>query len=396
MSKIAAIISGADLNNRRGLMNAALTRIEGLESKYNYDIDVYAVTIEYKEPHTIWDIIRGEFEMRSVNFHGRKITLLVKIEYRSSNPIFGRILRYYHKYTLHRNSDWEWHKHFAGIFKQYRALTCHFADAAVIASEVFQKYRIPYFVTWHGSDIHTIPFNDEAAKVKIVSAIEKAEYNFFVSNNLMVTSSLLTRNGKKRVLYNGIDSRFYLFQKEVKAELRAKFNAKDKKVVTQAGNLRTIKNAQLLPDIFHKINDKYHGTVCFWVIGDGELRTEIERELTNIRVDYTLWGNQPYDKMPEFLNCTDVLILPSKNEGMPLISIEAIACGASAICSNVGGISESVGIENCVQLGEHFLDDFTEKVVNALIAPPSQRVGEQFNWDTTISRENEIYKSALG
>ena len=41
-----------------------------------------------------------------------------------------------------------------------------------------------------------------------------------------------------------------------------------------------------------------------------------EYKITN----YKLWGNQPVEKMPEFMNVIDVLVLPSKNEGLPLLT----------------------------------------------------------------------------
>lgn len=66
--------------------------------------------------------------------------------------------------------------------------------------------------------------------------------------------------------------------------------------------------------------------------------------------------------MPLLLNCVDILILPSKNEGLPLIVVEAIKSGANVVASDVGGIREVIGVDKVVILGDDFVHRFSKRV----------------------------------
>jgi teichuronic acid biosynthesis glycosyltransferase TuaC len=95
------------------------------------------------------------------------------------------------------------------------------------------------------------------------------------------------------------------------------------------------------------------------------------------------------------MNCLDVLILPSKNEGLPLVTVEAIACGANVVGSDVGGISEAIGKEFCFELNDNFVDNISSKVVELLYKPQLQTLSNVFNWKNTAIKENTIYKKIL-
>lgn len=79
-----------------------------------------------------------------------------------------------------------------------------------------------------------------------------------------------------------------------------------------------------------------------------------------------MWGNVPSHDMPSMLNCVDVLILPSRNEGLPLIAIEAIACGANAVGARVDGIPEAIGLENSFPHGTDFVENISNRVTYML------------------------------
>ena len=70
------------------------------------------------------------------------------------------------------------------------------------------------------------------------------------------------------------------------------------------------------------------------------LKTQVENlELTE-SVHFV--GSVSNDRMPFIYNSADVVALPSKDEGIPMMLLEALACGVPVVATNVGGIPEIV------------------------------------------------------
>jgi glycosyltransferase involved in cell wall biosynthesis len=59
-------------------------------------------------------------------------------------------------------------------------------------------------------------------------------------------------------------------------------------------------------------------------------------------VNVTWLGSMPNSQIPQYLHKASLLIQPSKFEGHPKSLIEAMACGAAVIASDVPGIREII------------------------------------------------------
>ena len=124
------------------------------------------------------------------------------------------------------------------------------------------------------------------------------------------------------------------------------------------------------------------------MVGDGKLRGEIEPAMKNDPdIDVRFWGNFPAEEMPSVMNCIDLMILPSLNEGLPLVCAEAIRCGADVIGSDVGGISEVIGSENVIPLDKNFVNAISLQAVRRLLNPTNQVVPSELSWYSTAAEE---------
>ena len=275
----------------------------------------------------------------------------------------------------------------APLFAEYDLISAHAFEGGFLAREVNKRYGVPYCVTWHGSDIHTKPFKYPCIRQLTAELMAGAKMNFFVSKALMDTSDEIG-SGNKLVVYNGCGKAFYRFDEAKRQELRKKYQLDGSPVVGFVGNLEHIKNVAILPSLFAGIQKYYGAPVTCWIIGDGRERASIQAAMQGT---CRFFGNLPPESMPEIYNCLDLLVLPSLNEGLPLVILEALSCGCRAVGSKVGGIPEVLDEAHCVALGEDFTDRFSRVAAAALSAPFSQSIPAGLSWEETARKEFTIF-----
>ena len=167
-------------------------------------------------------------------------------------------------------------------------------------------------------------------------------------------------------------------------------------MIAYAGSIVAVKNVMSLQPIFHSIRAGYGSPLKFWMIGDGKLRPQVQKAMEeDSSIDVRFWGNVPAEEMPLMLNCVDVLLLPSLNEGLGMICAEAIRCGASVAGSDAGGIPEVIGDENAVPLGDGFIDGLSDKALSMLRNPRPQSLPQEQDWTSTASKELAVIKEIL-
>lgn len=79
------------------------------------------------------------------------------------------------------------------------------------------------------------------------------------------------------------------------------------------------------------------------VVGDGELRDALIRQVRDLRLrDRVVFCGWQKD-MPACYEALDAVVLTSKNEGTPVVLIEAMAAGKPVIATRVGGVQDLLG-----------------------------------------------------
>ena len=74
------------------------------------------------------------------------------------------------------------------------------------------------------------------------------------------------------------------------------------------------------------------------MVGEGELFKKVKTSAHNLPITFTGWMVNPFENIKEF----DLLMLSSKNEGLPLVMLEAANYGRATISRNVGGVGEFI------------------------------------------------------
>lgn len=291
----------------------------------------------------------------------------------------------------------KWISEQSARFDDYDLISTHDRVAAQIGAEVARRRGVPHFVTWHGSSVHTDPACDKMLRDITVRLMQEATCNFFVSHGLEKMARDMAGDIRCRVLYNGASPAFYRYDEQERERLRRHYNVPgEDKVVAFVGSFKPVKNTLSLPAIFMAIEREMGGGVTFWTVGDGEHRAEVERAMKKRRVNCTFMGLLPPEQLPAILNCVDVLVLPSLLEGLPLVLLEAIQCGANAVSSAVVGCPEAVGRENAFEVHDpHFVENIAHRAVEMLQSKVTQEVPEAMSWTATAATEASIYRPYL-
>ena len=383
-----AVIFESSPFDRKGLFNAVHNRVKHLLATGECSIDVFCIhsrdnafTRRVRHTPSVPDVDTVEVEGITYNMLWYRFSVIdhVMLEKLDLRPWFFR-----HFISSHVSQ-----------LEGYDVVVAHSFTGALFAHAAHESYGVPYYVTWHGSDVHTHPWRVSVMLQDTRKVMEDAECNFFVSKALMAASDKITVNASKQVLYNGVSDEFVEYDAEERKSVRNRFGVgDDDRVVAFVGNLVPVKNVPVLPQIFAEVAKRFGGPLKFWIVGDGKLRKRLESSMTQMDFDISFWGNVLSEEMPAVMNSIDVLVLPSLNEGLPLVCAEAISCGAKVVGSDVGGIPEVVGHDKAVPLGDSFVKDIADKIVSMLNGQsPVQTLPSEISWSRTASLELSIMQS---
>jgi glycosyltransferase involved in cell wall biosynthesis len=144
---------------------------------------------------------------------------------------------------------------------------------------------------------------------------------------------------------NGVDStKFAPVSPIVKERLRTELGyPKDRIVVLFLAYLRAAKGVDVFLDAIEKAR-RIDPDLFFVIAGDGPLkdyvRTEIES--SNLGVSVRMLGFVEEELLPSVYASTDIYVLPSFLEGMPVSLLQAMSCGLPVIATPVGDVPEIV------------------------------------------------------
>jgi glycosyltransferase involved in cell wall biosynthesis len=81
------------------------------------------------------------------------------------------------------------------------------------------------------------------------------------------------------------------------------------------------------------------------LVGDGAARSECEALARQLGLVISFVGPKPHREVPRWMAASDLVVLPSWNEGTPNVVLEALASGRRVVATRVGGTADVVSSE---------------------------------------------------
>lgn len=115
-------------------------------------------------------------------------------------------------------------------------------------------------------------------------------------------------------------------------------------------------------------------------------------------------GAQPQERLPDFFAAADVVAAPSHYESFGLAALEALACGAVVVASNVGGLGLTIedGRSGLLTppgdyeaLASRILSVLTDAERAAALRREARRRAEQYDWAVVTQRIVGIYERVI-
>jgi N-acetyl-alpha-D-glucosaminyl L-malate synthase BshA len=146
------------------------------------------------------------------------------------------------------------------------------------------------------------------------------------------------------VIYNGVSVDRFSRKQDQQRRLATRMKegvSDDMTVIIQVARLNPLKDHITAIRAMRQVVDKIPSSILL-IVGEGEERAAIQDEINQLGLsrNVRMLGNR-YD-VQDLLEASDVFILTSVSEGIPLTVIEAMLSGLPCVATDVGGLSEII------------------------------------------------------
>lgn len=164
-------------------------------------------------------------------------------------------------------------------------------------------------------------------------------------------------------------------------------------VVLFVGRFTDGKRPWLAVEAFAGVLEEYPDAELY-LCGKGGLREDLEAQVSELGTgeSVTFLGHVPYDEMPKVYRSGDVLVLPSRAEGVPRTVLEAMASGVPVVMSDLEQVAPVVG-DGGVTVSDGDVAGFIEgieTVLDGINGRPRERVVGSFDWSETAERTTSV------
>lgn len=236
-------------------------------------------------------------------------------------------------------SYWNYKKdirEFLTVHPQYKIVHSHNSSKSAIPLKIAKECGVPVRISHSHNMFLSNPYSLKECMRKLLRNPLKrvSTHNFACSKEagIWLYGEKYWNEGKVKILKNAIDLEKFAYVPEMRTKMRQQFGVEDKYVVGHVGRFAPQKNHTFLLDIFCEIKKQEKNAVLL-LVGDGELRPEIEEKVKKL----DLWDSVIFtgvrDDVGKLMQMMDVFVMPSLFEGLGIVLIEAQTAGLPCFTS---------------------------------------------------------------
>jgi glycogen(starch) synthase len=169
------------------------------------------------------------------------------------------------------------------------------------------------------------------------------------------------------------------------------------------GRLASEKGMDLALTVFAAVVDRFPQARLI-VAGDGPLRSELQHQAIVYGIDHAVdfIGWVAPDKVPALINAATMVLMPSRQDSLPLVALEAALMARPIVATRVGGLPEVVAHEESGLVVESENIRALADAVAFLLSHPEiarhmghaarRRVQDVFSWKRHINAYDALYQ----
>lgn len=279
--------------------------------------------------------------------------------------------------------------------RQIQHLHNHLATSSgTVAMLAAELGGFTFSFTLHGPYIFFEPYQWQLAE-KIDRALFVCCISHYCRSQGMVFGSIASWN-RMHIIHCGIDPA--LFEPVTHQGIGNR--------LLYVGRLAAVKGLPILLESLAKLVSS-DSDLELTVIGDGSDRAQLEAltDELNVRSNVKFLGYQSQAEVRHHLQQTDVFVMASFAEGVPVVLMEAMAAGVPVVATQIAGVSELVEHERSGYLvpagdAETLADRIGELVQDAKLRSRfgiagRAKVTAEFNIKTEVARLHQLMNRAL-
>lgn len=269
-----------------------------------------------------------------------------------------------------------------------------FLKDALLAKMINKKFHIPVVMTIHVGAMETV-FNRigwfKKTAISIMNQyISKSIFLSKVMQEEFISCGLKENHGT--VLYN--------FHNLTPTDCSSQKDSKTLQLLF-VGMLNRDKGiVELLTALSQIPNFDYHLHICGKLV-DRSIEGELESLKTKLGDKVTFLGYVVGEDKTKLFHNSDVLILPSYHEGLPIVIMEALAAGCAIMSTKVGAIPEILNDTNCKWLDIASSNSIVSQLLDLtledleLMKRNNKLLGDLYSLDTHIRKLTTIYSNVI-